>query len=106
MPPPAWARVSRNVLFCSTHHDARYSKAVIVHYPLHPFFGRGELAVARRRGTGRVQHVEVRVDNVQQAVPLWMTDEQFCKRLTMGLTPYCSTVCLLELVALLRSTGL
>jgi hypothetical protein len=92
--------------FYSTHHDARYCKAVIVHYPLHPFFGRGELPVRRRRGNGHVQYVEVQVDSVQQAVPLWMTDEQFCKRLTIGLTPHCSSMSLLELLALLRSTGL
>jgi hypothetical protein len=92
--------------FYSTHHDARYCTAVIVYYPLHPHFRRGELPVCRRRGIGNVQHVEVQVDGVQQAVPVWMTDEQLCKRLTMGLMPYCSSASLLELLALLRSTGL
>ena len=92
--------------FYPTHHDARYSTAVIVHYPLHPLCGRGELPACRRRGIGNVQHVEVQVDGVQQAVPVWMTDEQLCKRLTMGLMPHCSSASLLELIALLRSTGL
>jgi len=91
----------------STHHDARYSTAVIVHYPLHPLCSRGELPVCRRRGIGNVlQHVEVQVDGGPQAVPLWMTDEQLCKRLTTGLTPFCSSASLLELLALLQSTGL
>ena len=92
--------------FYPTHHDARYSPAVIVHYPLHPLSGHGELSVCRRRGIGDVQHVEVKVDGVQQAIPLWMTDEELCKRLTIGLTPRCSSVSLLELLALLHSTGL
>ena len=89
-----------------TSNDARYSSFVAVHYPLHPFFGRGELPVCRRRGIGNVQHVEVEVDEVQQAVPLWMTDEQLCQRLTIGLTPHCSLTSLLELLSLLRAAGL
>ncbi len=92
--------------FYSTHQDARYCTAVIVHYPLHPLCSRGELPVCRRRGIGNVQHLEVQVDGGPQAVPLWMTDEQLCKRLTTGLTPFCSSASLLELLALLHSTGL
>ena len=92
--------------FYSTHKDARYSKAVTVFYSFHPFCSRGALVVCRRRGIGNVQHVEVQVDDVRQAVPLWMTDEQFCNQLTIGQTPYCSSVSLLQLRALLRSTGL
>ena len=89
-----------------THNDARYSSVVIVYYPLHPFFGRGELSVCRRRGIGNTQHVEVKIDGGQQAVPLWMTDESFCQRLTTSPEPECSLVSLLELLSLLQATAL
>jgi hypothetical protein len=92
--------------FYPTSHDARYSNAVIVHYPLHPFYGRGKLPVFRRRGVGNVQNVEVILDSTPQAVPLWMTDESFCQRLKVSLKPQCSLASLLELLSLLRAEEL
>ena len=89
-----------------TSNDARYSKTVVVHYPLHPFFGRGELPVCRRRGIGNIQHVEVEIDNEQQAVPLWMTDELLCQHFVISLEPNCSLSALLELFSLLQATDL
>jgi hypothetical protein len=77
-----------------------------VHYPLHPFFGRGELTVRRRHGIGNVEHVEVQTADVRQAVPVWMTDEQLCRRLTIGFDPFCSLTALLQLDSLIRSAEL
>ena len=92
--------------FYPTRNDARYPSEVIVHYPLHPLFGRGKLPVCRRRGIGNVEHVEVQADDVRQAIPLWMTDEQLCSRLTIGIEACCSLTAFLELLSLLRSTEL
>ena len=92
--------------FYPTHNDARYLGEVVVYYPLHPFFGRGKLPVCRRRGTGHAEHVEVQIDGVRQALPLWMTDERFCNRLTMGFEPVCALTALLELILLVHSTEL
>ena len=89
-----------------TRNDARYPSEVIVHYPLHPFFGRGKLPVVRRYGIGNVEHVEVQVNDVCHAVPVWMTDERFCGRMTIGFDPFCSLTALLQLLSLLGSAEL
>jgi hypothetical protein len=96
-----------------TSNDARYTtgepkiqKSVVVHYPLHPLYGRGDLLVCRRRGVGNLEHVEVEIDQQQQAIPRWMTDEKFCQRLTIGHMPQVSLTALLELLSLLDATPL
>ena len=90
----------------STRNDARYRSVVAVHYPLHPLYGRGGLPVSRRRDIGSIAHVELQIDGQRQAVPAWMTDEPLCARLTCGFTPCCCLPALLELLSLIRSTGL
>ncbi len=92
--------------FCATRNDARYPRFVTVHYLLHPFYGRGELPVRQRCGVGDVEQIQVEVDQQRQAVPIWMTDEEDCARMTIGFEPLCSLTSLLDLLALLRSTGL
>jgi hypothetical protein len=96
-----------------TSNDARYTpggskiqKSVVVHYPLHPLYGRGDLRVCRRRGVGILEHIEVEFDQQQQAIPRWMTDEEFCQRLTIGCIPQVSVTALLELLSLLNATPL
>ncbi len=96
-----------------TSNDARYTpsgpkieKSVVVHYPLHPLYGRGDLTVCRRRGIDNLQHIEVEFDQQQQAIPCWMTDEAFCQRLTIGHMPQVSVTALLELLSLLDATPL
>ena len=92
--------------FYATRNDARYPRFVTVHYPLHPFYGRGELPVRQRCGVGDVEQIQVEVDQQRQAVPIWMTDEEGCARMTISFEPLCSLTSLLDLLALLRSTGL
>lgn len=77
-----------------------------VHYPLHPFFGRGELPVTRRYGIHDVDQVEVDVDGVQQALPVWMTDADCCASMTIDHEPRSTCRSLLQLLALIRATGL
>ncbi len=92
--------------FYPTRNDARYPSEVIVHYPLHPLFGRGKLPVCRRRSVENVEHVEVQFTDVRQAVPVWTIDEQLCGHLTIGFEPSCSLTALLELLSLLHSAEL
>jgi hypothetical protein len=96
--PPGW--------FCPARNDARYRSSVRVHYSLHPFFTRGELAVTRRYGVGNVEHVEVQVEEGPQAVPVWMVDQEQCCQMTMGLDPQCSLASLLQLRVLLEQIRL
>ena len=77
-----------------------------MHYPLHPFFGRGELPVTRRYGIHDVDQVEVDVDGVQQALPIWMTDSDCCTAMTIDHEPRSACRSLVELQALIRATGL
>jgi hypothetical protein len=86
--------------------DARYSGVVTVYYPLHPFFGRGELPVTQRYGIHDVDQVEVDVAGAAQALPVWMTDRERCDLMTMDHDPRCSCGSLLQLQSLIRSTGL
>ena len=92
--------------FSAPRNDARYPRFVTVHYPLHPFYGRGELRIRQRCGVGDVEQIQVEVDQQRQAVPIWMTDEEGCARMTISFEPLCSLTSLLDLLALLRSTGL
>ena len=92
--------------FYPAHNDARYSGVVIVHYPFHPFFGRGELPVTRRYGIHDVDQVEVDVAGAAQALPVWMTDRERCDSMTTDHDPRCSCGSLLQLQSLIRSTGL
>ena len=92
--------------FCSTRNDARYPRLVTVHYPLHPFFGRKSLTVRQRCGAGEVEQVIVEFEKKLQAIPLWMTDEEACGRMTIGIEPMCSLASLVKLHSLLQSTGL
>ena len=92
--------------FYPTRNDARYPASVTVYYPLHPFYRRGPLAVRQRCGAGNVQQVQVDIDQVRQAVPLWMTDEDGCARMTIGFETLCSLASMLELCSLLRSLAL
>ena len=78
----------------------------MVHYPLHPFHGLGELPVCRHYGIGEIKHVEVQVGEKRQAVPVWMTNAESCAEMTLGLEPICSLTSLLELVGMLQATGL
>jgi hypothetical protein len=77
-----------------------------VHYPLHLFHGRGTLNVRQRCGAGEIEQVIVEFEQKLQAIPMWMTDEQGCGRMTIGVEPVCSLASLAKLHALLRSTGL
>ncbi len=86
-----------------TRRDARYPGTVTVYYPLHPLYGRGELPVHRRYGIGEVEQVEVKTGAGRQAVPVWMTDEQQCRHMTLGLDPRCSLASLSKLLSLLGS---
>jgi hypothetical protein len=90
----------------ATRNDARYPRFVTVQYPLHPFYGRGSLSVRQRCGVGDVEQVYVDSEQTRQAIPLWMTDEEGCARMTIGFDPCCSLKALLELRSLLRSTEL
>ena len=92
--------------FYSTRHDARYSRAVVVHYPLHPFYGLGQLPVCRHYGVGEIKHVEVQVAEERQAVPIWMTNAESCVEMKLGFEPLCSLTSLLALVGMLQATGL
>lgn len=88
-----------------SQNDARYPGKVTVIYPLHPFHGRGELPVVRRYGSGRAEQVEVETASRRQIVPLWMTDEDRCQRLSVGADPRCSLTALWELIALLQTSA-
>ena len=77
-----------------------------VHYPLHPFFGRGELPVTRRYGIHDIDQVEVEMEGRPQALPTWMTDRDFCASMTIDHEPRCSCESLLHLQSLIRFTGL
>jgi hypothetical protein len=90
----------------STRNDARYPRFVTVHYPLHPFYRSGSLTVRQRCGVGDVEQLYVDCGQTRQAIPLWMTDEEDCARMTIGFDPCCSLKALLELRSLLRSTEL
>lgn len=92
--------------FYSTRNDARYPSEAIVHYPLHPFHGRGALPIRRRLGTGSTEQLDLEVGQQRQVVPAWMTDEQLCARMTIGFDPRCSMAALLELLSLIQSAGL
>jgi hypothetical protein len=74
---------------------------VTVYYPLHPFFGGGELPVVRRHGSGRVEQVEVATTTRRQVLPHWMTSQDRCEQLSVGVDPRCSLTALWELAALL-----
>lgn len=74
-----------------------------VHYPLHPLHGRGSLRVRQRFGAGGVAQYVVEAANTIQAVPVWMTDEGYCARMTFGFDAFCSVEALLELQSLLQS---
>jgi hypothetical protein len=87
-----------------THHDARYPAFVTVYYPLHLLYGRGSLRVRQRFGVGGVAQYVVEMENIIQSVPVWMTDEAYCSRLTFGLDPLCAMRALLELQSLLQSS--
>jgi hypothetical protein len=92
--------------FHTTRHDARYPREVTVHYPLHPFYGCGSLVVRQRYGVGGVEQFVVDCEQKCQAIPVWMTDQEACARMTTGFDPCCSLQAILELRALLRSTDL
>lgn len=92
--------------FYPTHHDARYPSSVTVHYPLHPLFGRGELPVCQRYGSGDVEQYLVEVEQETQAVPVWMTDECRCSSMTLGFAPQCSMASYLALLSLIGSADL
>ena len=76
-----------------------------VYYPLHPFHRAGELPVVRRYGSGRVEQVEVETSIRRQVLPRWMTDQDHCGRLSVGVDPRCSLTALWELTALLHASG-
>ena len=92
--------------FYSPRNDARYPRFVTVHYPLHPFYCRGLLTVRQRCGVGDVEQLYVDYEQTRQAIPMWMTDEDGCARMTIGLDPCCSLKALSELRSLLRATEL
>jgi hypothetical protein len=77
-----------------------------VHYPLHPFYRSGPLTVRQRCGVGDVEQLYVDFEQTRQAVPLWMTNEEGCARMTIGFDPSCSLKALLELRSLLQATDL
>ncbi len=89
--------------FYSTRNDARYPRSVTVHYPLHPFYRSGSLTVRQRCGVGDVEQLYVDCGQTCQAIPLWMTDEEGCSRMTIGFDPRCSLEALSELRSLLQS---
>jgi hypothetical protein len=88
-----------------SQNDARYPGSLTVYYPLHPFHGGGELPVVRRYGNGRVEQVEVETSRRRQVLPLWMTNQDRCRQLSVGVDPRCSLPALWELAALLRASG-
>ena len=92
--------------FYSTRNDARYPSDAIVHYPLHPLYGRSALPIRRRLGTGGTEQLDLEVGQQRQVAPAWMTDEQLCARMTVGFDPRCSMPALLELLSLIQSTDL
>jgi hypothetical protein len=92
--------------FYAQRDDARYPRFVTVFYPLHPFCGRGTLVVRQRCGAGGALQVQVELEQKLQAVPLWMTDEEGCARMTISFEPFCSLTSMLELRSLLWSLGL
>lgn len=92
--------------FYPTHHDARYPRSVTVHYALHPLYGRGELQVRQRHGSGNAEQYVVEVQDEAQAVPVWMTDERRCAQMTIGIDPQGSLSSYLALLSLVRSVDL
>ena len=76
-----------------------------IYYPLHPFYGGGELPVVRRHGNGRVEQVEVATATRRQVLPLWMTSQDRCEQLSVGADPRCSLTALWELAALLHAAA-
>ena len=76
-----------------------------VFYPLHPFCGGGEFRIVRRFGNGRVEQLEVETATRRQLLPHWMTNEDRCQQLSVGVDPRCSLTALWELAALLHASG-
>jgi hypothetical protein len=87
-------------------NDARYLGQISVFYPLHPFFGRDDVSIRRRLGTGRVEQIEIESNGRRQFIPTWMTNQDACGRLSISSEAYCSVPALLELAALLESCDL
>jgi hypothetical protein len=78
----------------------------MVHYPLHPLYGRGELPVRQRHGAGNAEQYLVELEQGAHAVPVWMTDERRCAQMTMGFSPQCELESYLSLLKLIRSVDL
>ena len=55
---------------------------------------------------GNAEYLEVEFQGQRQAVPVWMTDEQLCAGMTLGIVPLCSLSHLSQLQSLLRSARL
>jgi hypothetical protein len=90
----------------ASQNDARYLGKVSIYYPLHPFYGLCELTIGRRFGTGSVEQVEILHNGRWQLVPVWMTDPDTCRLLSLGDDPFCSLPALGELTAVLHNCGL
>lgn len=86
-------------------HDARYPGKETIHYPLHPLFGQ-QAPVYRKYGIGNAQLIELQFESRRVAVPVWMIDEIYCGRLTIGLEPRCSLTSLMQLLRLLEISEL
>ena len=87
-------------------NDARYLGQITVFYPLHPLFGRDDLSIRRRLGTGRVEQIEIDTKARRQFVPSWMANQDVCGYLSISSEAYCSVPALLELAALLEGCDL
>ena len=87
-------------------NDARYLGQITVFYSLHPLFGRDDLSIRRRLGTGRVEQIEIDTKARRQFVPTWMTNQDACGQLSISSEAFCSVPSLLELVALLDGCDL
>ena len=92
--------------FYPTRNDARYPRSVTVYYPLHPLYGRENLPVRQRSGATSVAQVVVECEQLSQAVPMWMTDQQRCSAMTIGFDPHCALSSLVALTALIDAAGL
>jgi hypothetical protein len=79
---------------------------VTIYYPLHPFFGREDLPVVRRFGSGRAEQLEVDTGQRRQLVAAWMTCHDRCERMSISSEPRCSLPALWELIALLQASDL
>ena len=92
--------------FYPTRNDARYPRFVTIYYPLHPLYGRENLPVRQRAGSSCTAQIVAECEQLCQAVPLWMTDQQRCSAMTIGFDPQCALSSLLALTSLIDAAEL